>query len=143
MYAISSLRPDTSWLPLRPYWEALARHELAFPQCTRCGRFQWYPRVLCAACIGWEFRWTPVTPRGHVFGFSIVRRVWLPDAKVPYTVCTVEIDAAPGVLLICNLADEAQCAEVAVAAPVIIEFLDVEGATPTQPSITMPFARIG
>ena len=142
MGLVTSAMPDIEWEPLRSYFEALARHELAFPQCDACGRFQWYPRAMCQDCMGRDFSWTVVPARGRVYSHTVVKRIWLAEAKVPYSVVLVRMDEAPGVTLICNLADENQRDKLAIDVPVTFEFLEVGAEKKTDRRIVMPFARL-
>lgn len=141
MRAISDVLPDVQWAPAAPFWAACARHELRFPRCRQCGRYQWYPRDLCGACHGDEFDWAEITPAGTVYSYTVVRRAFLPGSlhAVPFTVLQVQFDAAPGVTLLTNLADECDAPSVRVGSRVVIEFTEVSSATGT---VTMPYARI-
>ncbi|WP_111510810.1 Zn-ribbon domain-containing OB-fold protein [Mycobacterium kyogaense] len=143
MRAISELLPDVSWEPLKPFWAACAQREMRFPQCVRCGRFQWYPRDFCAGCMGEEFIWAAIDPVGTVYSFTVVRRAFLPGsrAKVPFTVLQVQFDEAPGVTLLTNLADESQAPLVRVGSRVVASFTDVDDPKGGAP-VTMPWVRI-
>ena len=33
-----------------PYWDGCRRGELRLQRCTRCERFQFYPRIICSHC---------------------------------------------------------------------------------------------
>ena len=83
----------------RGFWEACARHELAFQRCRACGTFRHPPESCCPRCRSFAFTWTVVTGRGSVFSYAVVHRAFLPalDAHVPYTVIVVELDDAPGI----------------------------------------------
>ncbi len=88
-----------------------------------------------------EFAWTEVAPRGHLYTYTTVRRVWLKDAKVPFSILQVSIDDAPGVILICNLGDENAASQLRVGMPVWLDFRDM-GESASQKKITLPFARL-
>lgn len=141
MRAISDLLPDVTWPPVAPFWAACARHELRFPRCRRCGRYQWYPRDLCGACLGDAFDWAEIPPTGTVYSYTVVRRAFLPgsDHRVPFTVLQVQFDAAPGVTLLTNLADEGDAPAIRVGTRVVIAFTEVVTA---QGTATMPYARV-
>ena len=36
---------------IRPWWEALKRHELYIQKCRDCGDLRYYPRALCTNCL--------------------------------------------------------------------------------------------
>ncbi|MGE3621529.1 MAG: Zn-ribbon domain-containing OB-fold protein [Acidimicrobiia bacterium] len=131
--------PDTAWPVLAPFWEALARGSLAFPRCTGCGRFQWYPQAMCPRCRAMDFEWTDVEGTGRVFTFTVVRQAFLPEFadRLPTTVALVEVGAAPGVRLVTNVltADRRDAAgRVAVGDLVDIEVEEV------SPGVFLPFA---
>jgi uncharacterized protein len=139
--AISDLLPEADWPPLSAFWAACARHELRFPQCRQCGRFQWYPRELCAACLSDDFDWAAINPVGTVYSYTVVRRPFLPGAErtVPYTVLQVQFDDAAGVTLLTNLADEADAPLVRVGSHVAVAFTEVSNRDRTM---TMPYVRV-
>ncbi|CAN0151518.1 unnamed protein product, partial [Phaeothamnion confervicola] len=97
--------PETEWPVLAPFWAALRDGTLAFPRCTNCGRFQWYPQPMCPACRAMAFEWTDVRPAGTIFTFTVVRKAFLPAFadRLPMTAALVEIDDAPGVRLVTNV----------------------------------------
>ena len=61
-----------------PFWDAAARHQLAIPRCDGCGAWVWYPRPRCPACDGSALTWTPVSGRGRLFSWTVVRHAFLP-----------------------------------------------------------------
>jgi len=67
--------PDTDWEPTREFWQAAARHELVIPRCKSCGAWNWYPPERCRACDGAELPWTPVSGRGTLFSWAVVRDI--------------------------------------------------------------------
>ena len=141
MGAISDLLPDADWPPVAPFWAACARHELRFPRCRQCGRFQWYPRELCAACLGDDFEWAAIHPVGTVYSYTVVRRAFLPGAEqtVPYTVLQVQFDGAAGVTLLTNLADESEASLIRVGSRVAVVFTETSSGDRTM---TMPYVRV-
>ena len=66
--------PEPGFAGARPFWEAAARGELAIPRCAACRAYVWYPRERCPACGGGELPWEPVSGRGTLFSFTIVRQ---------------------------------------------------------------------
>ena len=138
MRPISDLHPDVTWAPLAPFWAACARHELRFPRCGQCGRFQWYPRDVCGTCLSVQFDWFEIDPVGTVYSYTVVRRAFLPGAEraVPFTVLQVQFDEAPGVTLLTNLADERDSAAVEVGSRVAVVFTETPGG------VTMPYVRV-
>jgi uncharacterized OB-fold protein len=115
--------PDTDWEGTRGFWAAAAREQLAIPRCAACARLQWYPRERCAACGGSELPWTPVSGRGTLFSWAVVRRALVPAFadKVPYVTGLVALVEDPAVRVVTNLVD---CAPEALRAemPVRVVF---------------------
>jgi uncharacterized OB-fold protein len=99
--------PDTSWEGTRGFWEAAAREQLAIPRCAACGRYQWYPRERCRACEGRELPWTPVSGRGTLFSWAVVRRALVPAfaEKLPLLTALVALAEDPAVRVVSNLVD--------------------------------------
>lgn len=143
MRAVSELLPEVGWEPLAPFWSACAQHQLRFPRCIRCGRYQWYPRDFCAGCMGDEFTWTAIDPVGLIYSYTVVRRAFLPGSgpSVPFTVLQVQFDHAPGVTLLTNLADEGEAPRVRVGARVVVSFVEVDDPQ-NGGSVTMPYVRL-
>jgi uncharacterized OB-fold protein len=99
--------PDTEWPPTREFWSAAARGELAVPQCDRCARFVWYPDGACRRCGGTALTWTPVSGRGSLFSWSVVRRAFIPQlaGEVPYVTGLVALEEDPAVRMVTRIVD--------------------------------------
>jgi hypothetical protein len=99
--------PDVSWPPLRGFWEAAARDELAIPRCAGCGAWNWYPRAACRSCGGAEMPWTPTAGRATLYSFAVVRRaLFEPYAGlVPYATGLVALEEDPAVRLATRFVD--------------------------------------
>lgn len=79
----------------RPWWEALARHEIAMQRCEACAAWVFYPRPFCPTCGGRALRWQPVPPGATLYTFSV--------ARVPVSPAFAHLDAA--VLAVAELAN--------------------------------------
>ncbi len=83
-----------------PFWEAAAEGRLVLPRCDACGYVIWYPRRFCPVCRGREVSWIDATGQGHVYSFTVVRRVrggpWA--GAGPYVIAYVELDEGPRVM---------------------------------------------
>lgn len=99
--------PDPAWEPTRGFFAAAARGELAIPRCGGCGARVWYPRPACPACGGRDLPWEPVSGRGTLFSFAVVRRpLWRPFAdRIPYATGLVALAEDPAVRLVTLLVD--------------------------------------
>ena len=108
------------------FWSAAAEGRLEIQRCATCGRWQYPPGVGCPACLGDELVPTPVSGRGTVYSFTVVRQAF--DAAfidhLPYVVALVSLEEDPAVRLITNLVDVDPGA-VTVGMPVEVAFLPV------------------
>jgi uncharacterized protein len=91
---------------LAPFFAGCRAGELRIPHCTRCGAWNWYPRLDCRTCAG-ELRWTPVSGRARLFTWTVVHRAFLDDFKdrVPYLTALVELEEDPLLRLAALLVD--------------------------------------
>jgi len=76
-----------------PYWEAASRHVLTAARCGRCGILAMPPDVVCTACGSTDprYEFTPVSGRGVVRSWVVVRQSFLPGFEVPFTLVDVEL----------------------------------------------------
>ncbi|MDI3341747.1 MAG: Zn-ribbon domain-containing OB-fold protein [Sphaerobacter sp.] len=109
-----------------PFWESLRAHAMQLQRCDACGRFVFYPRVVCPHCGSRALTWQPVAGTGVVHAFTIVHRHPNPAfaAEIPYVVALVELDE--GVRMLTNLVGvEPDPAQVRVGMPVEVVYEDV------------------
>lgn len=88
-----------------PYWQACAAGKLLIQKCSDCGRWQFYPRLVCAACSSRAVEWRETSGRGVVKSFTIIRRAVSAafEADVPYVVALITL--AEGPTMMANVAD--------------------------------------
>ena len=113
----------------RPFWDAVRQHELKLQRCEACRAFWFPPSNICPECLSDRWAWTPVSGRGTVFSFVVMRRVYHPGFKddVPYNATLVALEEGPR--LMSNVVD---CSndEIQVGMPVEVVFDDVtDGVT--------------
>ncbi|GGH60166.1 hypothetical protein GCM10010975_22600 [Comamonas phosphati] len=72
------------------YFGALAEGRFEIPRCNSCGRFHFYPRVLCPHCGSQALEWRTPSGRGVVYSVTIVRK-----GGDDYTVVLVDLDEGP------------------------------------------------
>ncbi len=85
----------------KPFWEAAAQNKLVMQRCRDCNSWVWTPRPLCNECGSTEIQWTPMSGKGEVYSFTVIRQVvgraaskaFEPD--VPYVVAWVDLDEGP------------------------------------------------
>lgn len=56
------------------YWESAREHSLKLQRCNSCGAFRFYPSHACHKCRSLEFEWEPVSGRGEVYTYSVLKR---------------------------------------------------------------------
>jgi uncharacterized OB-fold protein len=106
----------------RPYWDAAKRHELTLQRCGACNALIYYPRDRCPQCLSDNLKWQPVSGRGKVYSYTVVRRASTRSfSDKPYVLAIVELDE--GVRMTTNV--EAPPETVKVGMPVSVWFDDV------------------
>jgi uncharacterized OB-fold protein len=110
------------------YWAAAARHVLAIARCSVCRAYSHPPDAVCASCGGVEpaFRFEPVSGRGVVRSWTIVRQALLPgfEQDVPYLLVDVELAEQPALRLTGRLLDGPGAAP-SLGAAVQVAFEDI------------------
>ncbi|MGH7821137.1 MAG: Zn-ribbon domain-containing OB-fold protein [Candidatus Binatia bacterium] len=85
--------PDVDDPIAGPFWEHCRRHELRIQRSRSTGRFVFPPRPHYAG----DYEWTPVSGRGRVLTFVVVRPPMLPAFvhKGPFVIAVVELEEGP------------------------------------------------
>lgn len=87
------------------FYAECARGRLSFQRCDDCGAWRHPPRVMCAACGSWKWKWTPSSGRGSIYTWTVTHQPLHPafaDAT-PYAVVVVEMEE--GVRLVSGVID--------------------------------------
>lgn len=90
-----------------PFWRSVDRRAMTLPRCGACGRFHFYPRPVCPECWSDDLDWRPVSGKGTVWSYTIVRFAhgahegW--KTRVPYAVALIELEE--GVRMMGNVVD--------------------------------------
>lgn len=115
--------PDPDDPLTQPYWAAAARGELRVQRCDDCGAYHHPPTPMCWTCQSEQLSFVPMTGRGSIYSFTVVRDQRNPafDLLMPYVVARVALDDAPGIHIVTNIVD-ARIDEVAVDRPVEVVF---------------------
>jgi uncharacterized OB-fold protein len=89
----------------RPFWEAARRGALELQRCQSCGHFQHPPYATCVECVSTDLKFEPVRGYGAIYAYTIMYHTGDKRfaAAVPYASIIVELDDAPGALLVGNL----------------------------------------
>jgi uncharacterized OB-fold protein len=80
------------------WWEALAGGTLAICRCRGCRRWLHPPLEACRHC-GAPTALEPVSGRGTIFSFIVVRHQAVPGHTPPYVVAIVDLDEQRGLRL--------------------------------------------
>ncbi|OBF09127.1 Zn-ribbon domain-containing OB-fold protein [Mycobacterium sp. 852002-10029_SCH5224772] len=114
-----------------PFWAAAADHVLTVARCARCGKFSMPPDVVCPHCHATDpgFEFTPVSGRGVVRSWTVVRQAFLPgfDADLPFVLVDVELAEQAELRLIGRLLDGPKVldADLRVGGAVTVGFEDL------------------
>lgn len=101
------------------YWDFIDRRELRIQRCTGCARFRHPPMPNCPYCRSSRFDWQPVSGKGTVFTYTIVRHAAHPALKLalPFNVAVIMLDDADDVRIVSNVVDTAPD-EIGIGMPV-------------------------
>lgn len=90
-----------------PYWKYAAEHVLAVARCSRCTMLCHPPDVVCPHCRSTDpaFEFVPVSGRGKIRSWTIMRQSFLPGFDVPFVLVDVELADQPELRLIGRLTD--------------------------------------
>jgi hypothetical protein len=74
-----------------PYWDSLRAHDIRVQKCDSCGAFRYVPKEICSHCHSSEATWSPISGKGHVYTFTVVRRAPTAayQADAPYAIIHV------------------------------------------------------
>jgi uncharacterized protein len=111
-----------------PFWANARRGVLSVQRCGSCGRLQFYPRPVCVACFGRALEWQPVSGRGRIHSFTLVRAPQHPAFRPDVPIVLAEIELDEGVRMLSRIVG-AETAAVALGAPVTVVFLETENET--------------
>jgi len=122
-----------------PFWQATAEGRIELPVCDACGLVVFYPRSLCPDCHSTDLTWTPLSGRGTVYSFSVIRagvsRKW--REHLPYVVAYVELDEGPRMLT--NVVDvDPEAVEIGMAVTAVF---DPAGGEPREDGLAPAIVR--
>ena len=130
--------PDVDDPLTAPFFAGAARGELVVPKCAACGAYVWYPAGACPH-DGGALEWRPVSGRGTLFSWAVVRRAFLPAFadKVPFVTALVALDEDPAVRL-CTYLVDAEPESLTPDAPVHVQFRPLAFSTVPGRSVVVP-----
>lgn len=80
-----------------PFWEGCRGHKLMLQHCSSCGKYQFYPRIICSHCMSDQLEWREASGRGHVETYTVVTRA-VSDAyaaDAPYVIALITLAEGP------------------------------------------------
>ncbi len=111
---------------------------MALARCSRCGWFTHPPDIVCPQCHSSapEFVFTPVSGRGVIRSWTVMRQSFLPGFEVPFVLVDVELAEQSELRLIGRLV-EGEGAGLRLDAPVHVVFEDL------APGVAVPAFALG
>ena len=130
--------PDVDDALTAPFFAGAARGELVVTRCTGCDAYVWYPQPSCPACGG-ALEWVPVSGRGTLFSWTVLRRAFLPafEDMVPFTSALVALAEDPAVRIVTYLVD-ADPGSLRADMPVEAVFRPLRFSTVPDRSVVVP-----
>ena len=131
--------PDLERVPdyERGFWEGSQAGELRIQRCVDCGRFRHLPTPMCPDCSSLNHEWTPVSGRGYVYSFVIVRHPVHPAIReqdqTPYNISMIELEEQEG-LRVCGNVLHIAPEDIRIEMPVRVEFVPAVDA----PDVVLP-----
>jgi uncharacterized protein len=86
-------------------WSAgLSNGELAFPRCSACGAWNWYPLPQCGRCQSSQTPWVRVALQGRIFSWTRTHHDFVKGGVLaePVVIALVEIADAPEIRIPCR-----------------------------------------
>jgi uncharacterized OB-fold protein len=112
----------------RPWWEALARHELLLQRCDGCGCSRWPARAVCNRCGSLDWRWCGASGEAVVASWIVTHHAFSPAWPTPYVVVLARLDEQDDLLVPGAFAGAVDAPELAVGRPLVAEYEDVRVA---------------
>ncbi|HWP60695.1 MAG TPA: Zn-ribbon domain-containing OB-fold protein [Candidatus Acidoferrales bacterium] len=84
----------------QPFWEGAKDGKLVMQRCKDCRAWVWCPRPVCGECGSDSLEWTPLSGRGKVFAFTVIREVVGHALRgfardIPYVTAWIDLDEGP------------------------------------------------
>jgi uncharacterized protein len=108
----------------RPWWEALARHELVLQRCDACAAWRWPARAICGRCGSFAWSWQPISGRGEIVSWVVNHHAFSTAFPSPYAVVTVRLAEQDDVALLGSW--QADVAVLRIGLAVVARFDDVD-----------------
>ena len=121
----------------QPFWEGTRKEKLLLQRCHSCREFTWCPSPSCTTCGDDQLEWEPVSGRGTVYSFTIIREVIGRGSKgfekeIPYVIAWIDLEEGPR---FCSNIMDCPIERVAIGMEVEVVFEEV------TPDISLPKFR--
>ncbi|MSQ26888.1 MAG: hypothetical protein EXR51_01950 [Dehalococcoidia bacterium] len=86
----------------QPFWDAAGKGRLVVQRCGGCGYYNHPPQPLCDRCSSRDLKFQPVSGRGMVYSFTVMRQRNVAgfEGEVPYVNLLVELEEQPLLFMI-------------------------------------------
>lgn len=121
----------------RPFWEAAKEGTLLLPKCKDCGRYHWYPRLICPYCQSTNLEWVAASGLGRIHTYAVQHRAfggW--GEEVPYVTAYIDMDEGDRMMTVLRGVDGNKPEEISIGARVKVEFEQAND------DIYIPFWRV-
>jgi uncharacterized protein len=81
------------------YWQGAAAGKLLLQKCKSCGKFQFFPRIVCVDCFGGDIEWLEAAGSGKIHSFTWVRVPRNPAFKAEAPICYINVILDEGVIM--------------------------------------------
>lgn len=117
----------------QPFWDASAQGQLVAQRCQECGYYSHPPRLMCTKCHSLDQKWEPVSGRGRIYSWEVMRMQSISgfEERVPYTTLLVELEEQTKLLFLSYVPGEPEGWEVGM--PCEVYFQKLEGTPFTLP----------
>ena len=111
----------------QPFWDAAKERRLVVQRCRGCGYYNHPPKPLCDQCSSQQLEFEPVSGRGTVYCYTVMRQqnVGGFEGDVPYVTLLVELEEQPQLFMLSFLPGSA-AARLAVGQSVEVVFEEVD-----------------
>ena len=112
------------------FWRSVENRAMALPWCRGCSTYFFYPRPFCPNCWSEQVELRPVSGRGTVWSYTVVRfahgaaNPW--QQRLPYALALVDLEER--VRIMANVLD-CPVEQVRSRMPVRLAYADLDGRT--------------
>ncbi|WP_375482375.1 Zn-ribbon domain-containing OB-fold protein [uncultured Mycobacterium sp.] len=117
-----------------PYWEGLKQGKLMLCRCDDTGKWI-HPPLERSRFTGGRVHFEPVSGKGTVYSFIVVRQALVPGRVAPYVVGLIELDEQPGLRI--NAVIDCDPAEVRIGQRVALRIVELGNSGYRMPEFVL------